>query len=82
MYNMVATVNNTVCQSLSHVRLFTTPWTVDHQTPLSMKFSRQEYWSGLPIPAPEYCIVYLKVAKRGDLKNSHYKKKKTVPVWW
>ena len=30
-----------------------TPWTVDHQAPLSMRFSRQEYWSGLPCPPPE-----------------------------
>ena len=29
-----------------------TPWTVAHQTPLSMEFSRQEYWSGLPFPSP------------------------------
>ena len=29
-----------------------TPWTVAHKAPLSMKFSRQEYWSGLPCPAP------------------------------
>ena len=29
-----------------------TPWTVTHQTPLSMEFSRQEYWSGLPFPSP------------------------------
>ena len=29
-----------------------TPWTVDHQGPLSMEFSRQEYWSGLPCPPP------------------------------
>ena len=36
-----------VCtQFLSHVRLFVTPWTVAHQAPLSMEFSRQEYWSG------------------------------------
>ena len=35
-------------QSLSHVRLFGTPQTVDHQAPLSMEFSRQDYWSGLP----------------------------------
>ena len=34
---------------LSHIRLFTTPWTAAHQTPLSMGFSRQEYWSGLPL---------------------------------
>ena len=31
---------------------FATPWTVVHQAPLSMGFSRQEYWSGLPFPSP------------------------------
>ena len=42
-----------VCvKSLSRVRLFATPWTIAHQTPLSMGFSRQEYWSGLPFPSP------------------------------
>ena len=40
------------CQSLSHVQLFVTPWTVAHQAPLSMEFSRQEYWSGWPVPSP------------------------------
>ena len=43
---------------LSRVRLFVTPWTVAHQAPPSMGFSRQEYWSGLPFPSP------------GDLPNS------------
>ena len=38
-------------KSLSHVRLFGTPWTVAYQTPPSMGFSRQEYWSGLPFPS-------------------------------
>ena len=38
-------------KSLS-VRLFVTPRTVSHQAPLSMGFSRQEYWSGLPFPSP------------------------------
>ena len=38
--------------SLSHVRLFATPWTIAHQAPLSMGFSGQEYWSGLPFPSP------------------------------
>ena len=33
-------------QSLSHVQMFVTPWTVAHQAPLSIEFSRQEYWSG------------------------------------
>ena len=37
----------------SHVQLFTILWTVGHQAPLSMGFSRQEYWSGLPFPPPE-----------------------------
>ena len=37
----------------SHVQLFATPWTVPCQAPLSMEFSRQRYWSGLPFPAPE-----------------------------
>ena len=40
-------------KSLSRVRLFATPWTVTYQAPLSMEFSRQEYWSGLPFPSPE-----------------------------
>ena len=39
-------------KSLSHVRLFATPWAVAYQSPLSMGFSRQEYWSGLPFPPP------------------------------
>ena len=39
-------------KSLSHVQLFVTPWTVTYQDPLSMGFSRQEYWSGLPFPSP------------------------------
>ena len=38
---------------LSRVQLFATPWTVAHQTPLSMGFLRQEYWSGLPFPILE-----------------------------
>ena len=36
----------------SHVQLFATPWTVACQAPLSMEFSRQEYWSGLLFPSP------------------------------
>ena len=40
-------------KSLSRVQLFTTPWTAAYQAPLSMGFSRQEYWSGVPLPSPE-----------------------------
>ena len=39
-----------VLSHFSHVQLFATPWTVAHQAPPSMGFSRQEYWSGLPCP--------------------------------
>ena len=42
-----------VCvQSLSHVRFFATLWTVAHQAPLFMGFSRQDYWCGVPFPSP------------------------------
>ena len=40
-------------KSLSRVGLLTTPWTAAYQTPLSMGFSRQEYWSGMPLPSPD-----------------------------
>ena len=39
-------------QSLSHVQLFATPWTIACQAPLSMGFPRQEYWSGSPFSSP------------------------------
>ena len=39
-------------KSLSRVQLFATPWTTAYQAPPSMRFSRQEYWSGLPLPSP------------------------------
>ena len=41
---------------LSHIRLFTTPWTAAHQTPPCMGFCRQEYWSGLPLPSPTHLV--------------------------
>ena len=40
-----------MAQMLGHIWLFVTPWTVAHQAPLSMGFSRQEYWSGLSFPS-------------------------------
>ena len=39
-----------VCYLFNHVQLFVTQWTVACQAPLSIEFSRQEYWSGLPFP--------------------------------
>ena len=42
-----------VCSHFSRVQLFGSPWTAARQAPLSLGFSRQEYWSGLPFPPPE-----------------------------
>ena len=55
---------------LNRVRLFVTPWTVAHQATLSLGFSRQEYWSGLPFPSP------------GDLSNPGFKPASPVPSRW
>ena len=43
-----------IVKSLSRVQLFVTPWTVAYQAPLSIGFSRQDYWSRLPFPSPGY----------------------------
>ena len=51
-------------KSLSHVRLFVTPWIVAHQAPWSMGFSRHEYWSGLPFPSPRDGSGARKVQRR------------------
>ena len=45
-------------KSLSRVRLLATPWTAAYQAPLSIGFSRQEYWTGVPLPSPIYTLVY------------------------
>ena len=48
---------------LSHVQLFVTPGTAAHQLPLSMGFSRQEHWSGLPFPSPrDLAHAWIKLA--------------------
>ena len=47
-----STSHNGKMKSLRHVRLCVTPWTVAYQIPLSIGFSRQEYWSGVPSPSP------------------------------
>ena len=50
-------------KSLSRVQLFVTPWTAAYQVPPSMGFSRQEYWSGVPLPSPSLCLVLIKKEK-------------------
>ena len=59
-------------KSLSRVWLFTTPWTAAYQAPLSMGFSRQEYWSGVPSPSPFWTLrlSYIQVrVKMGAYKS-------------
>ena len=48
-------------KSLSRVRLFATPWTAACQAPLSMGFSRQEYWSGVPFPSPGLAVILIAI---------------------
>ena len=43
---------------LSRVQLLVTPWTAAYQAPPSMGFSRQEYWSGLPLPSPNLTATH------------------------
>ena len=46
-------------KSLSRVRLLATSWTAAYQAPASMGFSRQEYWSGVPLPSPEWRSTFI-----------------------
>ena len=46
-------------KSLSRVRLLVTPWTAAYQAPPPMGFSRQEYWSGVPLPSPDTYLMLL-----------------------
>ena len=69
-------------KSLSRVRLSATPWTAAHQAPPSMGFSRQEYWSGVPLPSPRWSLLLHKCGQNNrelwksylpGLNNSIYK---------
>ena len=55
-------VKSEIAQLLSRVRLLATSWTAAHQAPLSMGFSGQEYWSGLPLLSPKNlgCIAQMR----------------------
>ena len=59
-------------KSLSHVPLLATPWIAAHQAPLSMGFSRQEYWSGVPLPSPVVDVD----APKGTEDRAEYMKPK------
>jgi len=47
-----------------------TPWTAAYQAPPSMGFSRQEYWSGMPLPSPFHALPCVKQTARGKLLDS------------
>ena len=58
-------------KSLSRVRLFETPWTAAYKAPPSMGFSRQEYWSGVPLPSPGwFLLISLTVSSSRLLQHS------------
>ena len=57
--------------SLSRVRLFATPWTAAHPAPPSMGFSRQEHWSGVPLPSPLHYVTLHKLYYKMKLDLQH-----------
>ena len=64
-------------KSLSRVRLLATPWTAAHQTSPSMGFSRQEYWSGVPLPSPNHLLAQL-IKLRETCSSAYYILKDTI----
>ena len=80
----VVTVCVCVCESLDYIRLFAVPWTAAHQAPLSMDFSRQEYWRGLPFPSlgdlPDPGIKHSSPTLQADSLPSEPLGKPTVTV--
>ena len=58
-------------KSLSHVQLLVTPWTAAYQAPPTMGFSRQEYWSGVPLPSPNHVLSVSKLIKEGMTLAPH-----------
>ena len=64
-------------KSLSHVQLFMTPWTAAYQAPPPMGFSRQEYWSGVPLPSPKttWRHILIQLLESKHFKTSHHPEK-------
>ena len=65
-------------QSLSRPRLLATPRTAAYQAPPSMGFSRQEYWSGVPLPSPPCLCTSLKLLKSKDKREDYKSSEKKV----
>ena len=83
--NAEASLYDTARESLSRVRLFVTPRTVAHQAPLYMRFSREEYWSGVPFPPLGDLLAYPGIEpespamQAGSLLLSHQGRKPSSP---
>ena len=72
-------------KSLSRVWLFATPWTSAYQAPPSMGFSRQEYWTGLPLPSPMVsliCSFWIVSAYESTSVCMHYGFFNPFSCWW
>ena len=67
-------------KSLSRVWLLATPWTAAHQAPPSLGFSRQEYWSGVPLPSPIRGLIYSIVTFHSMKQHVHVFKKRVLNV--
>ena len=69
-------------KSLSRVRLSEIPWTAAYQAPPTMGFSRQEYWSGVPLPSPTYGFKHRNGPLAwGILPDPSFISSRTLQVW-
>jgi len=66
-------------KSFSRIRLLATPWTAANQAPLSMGFSRQEYWSGMPLPSPNIILGKIQNTTKEELRKTL---QKTTKLKW
>ena len=71
-------------KTLSRVPLLAIPWTAAYQAPPSMGFSRQEYWSGVPLPSLILCAIQLQIigCNQGELEMEFLNKKIVKNKWW
>ena len=69
-------------KSLSRVRLLGTPWTAAHQAPPSMGFSRQEDWSGVPLPSPVKPLLNLFISGDKRMRDLFYQLKILISDLW
>ena len=63
---------------LSRVRLLVTPWTAAHQAPPSMGFSRQDYWSGVPLPSLSSSLVIIKFHHKHNHRTINARNKNLI----